>query len=419
MPNILRKITYAKKSGETWDTPVELTNAHFKNVIIGYGSQKDAATFDVPKAKRYFDDNGTNTPDIESSDLVQLYVARNKSLPYTFTNTDLLFEGVVDTVTQKVNGQGNIATVNMFNFIEVFFDVELPYYNTQLTFVEHAKALVDTLIATGNPIEWDPANNLLTKTGGFPKKDLALNYTPAFVIMDRLVGDDFTEDGQYFWYLSKGSAGKRKFTIAKKDNTLTGTIDETLPIQDISVDKGKDAVLNYLIYNCGIDHEGVSVESFVFDAGSIGKNGWKTDFMIDETGHIFGSLQEAEVRNNRSDFTFDSRDNLTSPFPSSYPYTMHFDGSTANNDAEYNDKLRVEALAQGERDALSRLDNIAKEQYVVNINLPYTNKFVIGGLYSFDLEKLRQFDNQLRLKNINYTMEGVTLSFDQDAKDRT
>lgn len=422
MSNVLRKITYAKKSGETWDSEIELTTARPQEIIIGWGSQKDSASVKISKANKFFDSLNTSiTPDIAEEDLVRFYIAKNKTIPHTFTNDDLLFEGTVDTATQTLGESGNEVTIKTFNFYEVFFDVELPYYEENYNFIEHAQELLNLLRNAGTIIEWDTNNPTLKKDGltSLPKTTLALDYTPAFVILEKLCSNEYTDDGQYYWYLSKGTTGKRQLSIRPKDDTISGTIDETLPIQSISIEKGKDAVKNYVIYNVGTDLYGNTVEDFIFDASSIGKYGWKTDFIIDETGHHFSSLHVEEYIKNSGDFTFDSNGALSSPFPSGYPYTFYFDSTiTVSDDSDFNEQLRIKALAQGNKYAQTILDDNKKTQYIVNINFPYTNQFIVGGLYDFNISRLREFGEQLRIKQITYSMNGITVSFDQDTKDR-
>lgn len=422
MPNVIKKITYAKKLGEGWDTEIELPPAKMQEIVIGWGSQKDSAKIDLPRANYYFDSsNPTSTPDISEEDLVRFYVAKNVSVPYTFTTDDLLFEGTVDTATQKVSEKGNIVSVSTFNFYEAFFDVELPYYEENLNFIEHAQTLLRLLQQAGTIIQWDSANPTLKKDGStsLPKKALALDYTPAFIILEKLCDNEFTEDGQYYWYLSKDTTGQRKLSIRAKDNNAIGTIDETVPLQNISVEKGKDAVVNYVIYNVGIDLYNNTVEDFIFDASSIGKYGWKTHYLQEETGSIFSSLFAQEVTQNSSSFSFDSNGNLSDSFPTSYPYTFYFDSSvTAANDSDFNEELRIKALTLGEFVAQDEIDQLSKTQYIVNLNVPFSNDYLIGGLYTFNLPKLRNFDKQLRLKQITYSLNGMTLSFDQDVKDR-
>mgnify|MGYP006296786587 CR=1 FL=1 len=416
MPNVIRKITYAKKAGESWGTEVELETARMQEVVIGWGSQKDAASFLISKGDTYFEpdnqnmDDTSDPPYFEEEGLVRFYVAKDVSVPHTFTTDDLLFEGTVDNATQTLNESGNEVNVSTFNFYEVFFDVETPYYEENLNCIEHARELLNILRKSGTIITWDDNNPTLKKDGAtsFPKKPLALDYTPAFVILEKLLGEEFTEDGQYYWYLSKDSNGQRKLSIRPKDDTLSGTIDESLPIQNIDIDKGKDGVINYVIYN-----------DFTYDASSIGKYGWKTHFLIEETGQIFAALHVEETNENSGSFTFDSNGNLTSNFPGSYPYTFHFDSSiSVSNNSDFNEELRIEALRQGFEIADAFIKQTAKTQYIVNVSLPYRNDLIVGGLYSFDLSRIRTFDKQLRLKQITYTLNGITASFDQDTKDR-
>lgn len=421
MPNVLRKITYARKAGDTWDTEIEITGAQMQEIVIGWGSQKDAASVKVGKGGLFFDNDNSVTPMFEEEGLIRFYVAKNKSEPYTFTTDDLLFEGTIDSVKQSLSSSGNIITLETFNFYEVFFDVEIPYYEENFTFVEHLQNLITELKKAGTVIEWDSANPVLKRDGStsFPKKTLSLDYTPAFVIVEKLCSTEFTEDGQYYWYLSKSTNGQRKFSVRAKDSTVSGTIDDTYPINNVSIDKGKDAVINFIIYNVGTDLYNNTVEDVTFSSSSIGKYGWKTHYLIEETGTIFSSLHTEEVKANPGSFTFDGNNNLTSVFPSSYPYTFKFDSSiTVSSDADFNEQLRIKALEVGLNIASEYLSNTEASQYIVNLNMPFRTDISVGGLYNITLGKIRQFDKQLRVKQITYSLNGITVSLDQDTKDR-
>lgn len=422
MPNVIRQITYAPKQGDSWGTEVELPSASMQEVVVGWGSQKDSASFTIGKGKDFMDnENNSVTPFFDEEGLVRFYAAKNVSIPYTFTTDDLLLEGTIDSVPQNLGEAGNVVNINTFNFYEVFFDVELPYYEQSATFVEHARKLLTELQKAGTVVTWDSNNPTLKKDGStsFPLKPLALDYTPAFVILEKLCSEEFTEDGQYYWYLSKDSNGQRKLSIRAKDTSIVDTINESFPINNISITKGKDAVVNYVIYNVGTDLYGNSVEDFTYDASSIGKYGWKTHFLIEETGQLFSSLFAEEVSENSSSFTFDSNGNLTDNFPSSYPYTFFFDSSvSASNDSDFNEELRIKALSLGFDVADAFIKQTAKTQYVVDIDMPFRTDFQIGGLYAFDLSRIRSFDKRLRLKQVTYALNGVRLSFDQDTKDR-
>jgi hypothetical protein len=422
------RVELYKRAGYDWNMTygAVLNTARDLKIELGAQAAKDTFSLKLDNGKLFFDGlNSQITPDIEEQDLVRVFGKKDFTTGYTFTNSDILFEGTVNTGNQQLSDSGDILSVEGFNWFEVFFNVSIPAGGTNYT-NKNCMEMLRTLVTvdlkhSGIDITWDPLNPA-TKTDGtsFPLKTLATNYTPTFMIIEKLASNDYTADGQYVYYIGQGSDGKRQFSIRPQKTTPeTTVITDLLPIESVSIERGKDNVKNYIIYNCGTDLYGQSVEWYTYDATSIGRYGWNTYYAIDETGQMFTSVLNNEIRAKKSSFTFDSNGNLTSSFPSSYPYVFAADGTSVANANDYNNQLRTLALAQGFERAQALITQVNKAYYNVSITMPFRTDFLLGGLYNIQLTKVRSFSNQLRLRYITYTTTQAVFTFDQDIKDRT
>jgi hypothetical protein len=414
--------------------PLILSYARDLKLDLGAQSVKDKFSFSLDRGDQHMDntlgETGMPTPFMEEQDLIRVYMKKDPVDDYAYVQDDIIFEGTVRQVAQKLDDSGNICTVEGFNWFEVFFDVEIPIGGsnyTDKTCMEMLRYMIENqLSGTGINIGWDPSNPTFKQDGvtSFPQKSMSLNYTPIFMIIEKLSSNEYTSDGQYTYYISRGTDGRNLFSIRAQTGETEDLVlsDEVIPIETVDINRGSDNVRNYIIYNCGIDLYGVSVEWYYFNSTSIGKYGWKTYFAINETGNIFSALLSREITDKKSSFTFDAQGNLTSPFPASYPYTFAFNSAiSAANAAEYNQKLREEALAQGLQKARAIADNYNTAYYLVDLTMPWRGDLVLGALYSVSLKHTRPSfpATQIRLKNLSITSKNVVASFDQDIKDRT
>lgn len=207
MGYVLRRIEIYPRVGNGWSTtPRVLTEASFPDLRLGWGKIKDSFSFTLPAARQYFE---LQALDYES--LVRIFVWRDR-LAYN-PQTDLLMEGVIADLPQTVSDKGNVVTVRGFNFSEVFFDNLIPLSQENVTFIEMARAVIEFLNGGGvnaraiRRAYWHPSNPVRKSDGtAFPTKTLILNWTSAANIMEKLMTEEFTEDGQYLWYFEQYKA---------------------------------------------------------------------------------------------------------------------------------------------------------------------------------------------------------------------
>jgi hypothetical protein len=432
MPNIIQQVERYPLAGSDWAYTQQTILRTARNVTATkvWGIKKGTFSFELDKGNKFFDGvDNLRTPELDFRDLIRISFKKTPGTStYTFVNDDMIMEGIIDDVNQEVSpDSGNIVKVTGYDWAEVFFNIELPVFFSQKNFMEMLREIITIRLAQDFTIkiEWDSANPTVKIDGttSFPLKNLGLNYTPVYTMLDQITGDDYTGDGKYFWYISRGTNGVRTFSVRPQSSTIGGstTISETLPIEKLSIARNKDAIRNFIIYNCGTDLYGVSVEDYYADAASIGRNGWGTYYMINETGGIFASLLSTEQTTQRSRYTTDGNGNFTSNFPTSYgsPYTFTFNSATSvSSNSDFNQQLRLEALRQGLARATAYVQTSNRGFYSITATFPYTTNFTLGVKYNFALDYIRKFVGPLRLKEIQYTLTNVTGTFDQDIIDR-
>lgn len=208
MGYVMRRIETYPRSGEGWSAiATVLIEASYPEIAMGWGKIKDSFNFTLPKGTEYFD----GSAEVEFENLVRIFLWRD-SIAYN-PQTDLVMEGVIKGTPQTLNDSGNLVTVQGFNFSEVFFDNQLPVNQVNKTWVEIVKQIL--LFVNGSGINsnairrvyWYPANpTAKNDSSAFAQKTLVTNYMTVSTLFDRLTGNEFTEDGQYVWYVQQYKA---------------------------------------------------------------------------------------------------------------------------------------------------------------------------------------------------------------------
>jgi len=452
-----------KLSDGNWDfaNPEHLKTAFGVSVKKGIGDIKDSFSFRLPNVNNTFFDAANN---LVEDDIVRIYQWKNKT---TFTAADdLLIEGSMKTINEDIDSKGRGIIVNGFDFIETFFDNQVATVGDsfqQKTVPEMVQVILEEsrrlLKGTGGAkitrnVFWANTGNGYTGTANstlksdgvssFPTKNYVNNFRKVSDLLEELSSDKYTEDGQYrYWVVQQDVSGNTNPDIAQdirrlfliwrdtKDATQSEIITEGINTKPIKVKRNKDEVLNFIIYNSGIDLFSQPVQYFAFDAISIGKFGYKTKYMVEETVDIFNGLVQTEIENDRTRtlFTYDSDNRPTSRSPQSYPYTFQFNTrddnfnqsttkQTASSNNDYNNKLVREAEALGYFRAMRMIERSSKPKYRVDVTYNWRNDLVFGGNYQVSIPS-RNLNRQLRLIEINYDKFNTNAFFEEDPKNTT
>lgn len=419
MGYVFRKIEVYQKKDGTWNTAgdpdFEITIGTKTSILIGLGKKKDIATITFDNIDNQFF-NGIDK--LSTDDVLRIYQKRDSD---SFTSADLLIEMTIRDVPEKINPSGRKITIKGHNLIEAFFDIQIPAGYTNKKWFEILDALKAEINGLSIGKEFLLSFPATKKDGSdFPTISYTCNYKPFSQILEDLTSDKYTEDGQYEYIL----------TIGDTENTLTisartaiqdtaapneGVIEEGVTeVNSFNIQRSKDNIANFVIFNVGNDLYDKSVEGMHFDPLSMGKNGFKYLYIIEETADIINNIIADERENNAS--SFGDSDN----FPTSYNYTF-FKKDKDSNDvvatsaSDFNDKLRDLAEDDGKLYA----DNIIRDKstptYKVRCLMPFTNEYTMGNQYRLKIPS-RNMNRLLRLTEIKYQLLQSDLLFEEDSE---
>lgn len=406
-----------------WDTsnPIDLsTFAYDVEVKEGIGNIKDSFSFRLAKGDTYFTSSASKPVD---GDLIRIWIKRDSS---TFTSSDLKMEGTIKAVEQEISTNTNSLKISGYDFFEMMFDFQVPVSIQQKNWAEAIQILMQEAQMVSRNLIWDPNNPTLKADGttSFPLFDLAMNYTPFYQIVEKLTSNEYTEDGQYVYFITADASGNRYLSIRSTKDSVLSTIGEgeaSTLIQSptkIKITKSKEDVKNFIVFYAGDDLRGNSIQGLYYDLSSIAKHGFKYHYMVDETGDTAKTILYDEASANSSSFNFSNgKWTDTNHFPTSYNYSWSIllDGasvtSTDNNDFVEDHAALARQQARAIADNYSK--NAGKVKYKVTMNYFFRNDLTLGGLYLVNLPS-RNISKELRLNEATYTVKGTDYMFEED-----
>ena len=433
MGSVHKKILlYTQLGSGVWDesNPVDLSSyAYDCEVRKAINNSKDKFSLRLPKGDTYY--SGTD-PVVENGDLVRIWMKRDS---VTYTDSDMAMEGVVDSVSQDIDTTTNSIKVSGFDFFEAMFDVQIPVSIIQKNTMEALQELMEEADFASKNLFWASAAygytgtpNPTTKVDGtsFPLFDLSLNYTPFCQIVEKITADEYTDDGQYYYFVEADpTSGRRYLVVRTTKDTMVGTLSEgaaaTLsqsPMK-INVTKEKTELKNFIIFYAGTDLKGNSIQDVYYDLTSIGKNGFKYYYMVEETGDVAKTVIYDEASANESSFNFSGGKWTATQdyYPTSYPYTWSklLDGATviSANDDEFNDDYVDICKQQARQVANQFAEGTSKVKYKTVIEYLFRNDLTMGKLYTMDLPS-RGISRDLRVSEAVMKVNGTTYTFEED-----
>ncbi len=418
MGYVCRKVMVYKKTSQgdflrdaTWDSVgTELTDCKNVRIQKGIGKIRNTFEFELGRGDSFY---VGDEPEIAAEDLVRIWIWRDSMNP---ADSDLEIQGIVRNVRNEVNTKKNSILVSGNDLTEAFFDIDLPTNYQNKTCVEMLRMLIEEVRdKTGRNIYWDYARNPQVKTDGstFPDKNLVLNYTKVYELLEKLTSHEYTEDGKYYYWIESRD-GKNYFVLSPPGYTATKTFSVGVDAFGYSLDKNKENVVNYVIFNCGSDLYHNAVESVTYDVSSIAKVGFKTRYMVEEsTTALFSSYHDVERRKNISSFNPDEEGYPQSEFPTTYPYTFYIDGTVVNSDKEFNNHLRELALAEGKLIADQLIYMSKYPFFELGFSRRYNKDYMPGDIVLCDLN-FRNLNLPFRLADTSISLDGIQYSFTQD-----
>jgi len=378
----------------------------------------------------------------------------------SYTTSDLLIDGVIETVPYKITSKGRILTVKGYSRLELLFN-SLIYVNKNIdstspvTLPEVITHIINEVNDTNNitagsskqiryvyngldqdgiaasPDTIVKANsNSVAFTANFNVREI---YKRAIELIKKYSGSEFTEDGNYMYWLDS----ERRFHWTYKTRTpgdgLIGDTESTATMKDINIKYSKDDLITALILNVGVSPSRTGNTTYAINPESITRYGAKWKY-ISETQSISETIMQQEEGENS-----DSFDLNVDRFPSTYPYTTHFtptDGYSANSaidlpeataglpitvtkDEEYNAVIRKEAEWYGAKWGQRLLNLLANPRLLVESSVSLDTSLSSGDFIPISVPSYNIDNKNMRVTNGQFNFWKTQVGTLEDEEDAT
>ncbi|MDD3972422.1 MAG: hypothetical protein PHC31_10980 [Clostridia bacterium] len=337
-------------------------------------------------------------PDFNLDDIFRIYVWNVTDGVYEEPANiadKLAFLGQVSSISRTYSDQGNRCTLKINDMTEVLLKDVKPFAykigGTLPKFYQKINNIIEQANASnGNSVnlEWDPTNPILKKDGitEFPDVDYYSDTKSSLEVISELVGEKYTADGEYFFYLTPKPDTSNTFLFhlrAKKfeyESVLTEGVDFKLISE--SIDKAE--AISRLIVKCGLDPDGKRITTFVQGNLKYGTRGRPVAW------GIAGDIMTKEIaEDDLVTPVFDTSLPTGGLYPTSYPYTTATivtaeeaaqfptkltEGTfTANNDKEYREWIRNLSKAKAKilgRQYIAKNNKVLEQVIIEYYNVP-------------------------------------------------
>jgi len=236
-------------------------------------------------------------------------------------------------------------------------------------------------------------------------------FEKAFKLIEELSNNDYTQDGQYYYYLDENNY----FYWQPLRTVVSKTLSVGEEIVSHRTEKGMYDIVNYIILNCGKSPYGATILQFGYDDESIAKFGWKVKLVTRES--IGNEMLNKDRRSKPNLWDDDSN------FPNTYPYIPDWKDSltgTINSNGDYNTEFVEAAQRQGLIDINGLLEKTTGCTYKVRTKVQPSFDYVLGELCTLTIpDNWWNTPQIIRLKSINYAFGSAgwstDLKFEEDS----
>jgi hypothetical protein len=390
------------EEGEWSDTPINITKTFNRKINLGIKDQKGSFEFNILNFNNEYFSTGNI---FNNGDRIVISAGVNTQ---SLDSSDILIDGTILSIKEQMSN-ANILTIGGKNRTEMFLEglcfISPATEKTPPEILEQA-LLFHNENNSNFQITWHP-DNPSTKSDGteFPTYKIDDFYKPMNIIFERYSSAEYTKDGNYYYYLDRDNR-----IVWKQMNT---TLESTTPIleedcEDITVSNKTDNIVNSLMIYCGADAYGRGIRTRAFDWSSRARNGakWKT---MTSTNSTASEVMTNEASVNSDDFS----EGKSFPDSAAYPYTTSW-GVSCADDEEYNKELRTRVKSLCKEKGEAYLRKLNGEPITVNLTMPFTKNYVLGGLYMVTLPKYNLSNKLLRVHNITYHDYTTMLELKED-----
>ena len=322
------------QTGEYLTTPNDIDNVLKISVNLGLGEVADSFSITLNNYDNY------QFEKFKVDDKLKIYAKIDG------TET-LLLEGLIQEKTNNTTTDNKTVTLTGLNRLEKLFNAMVSTSGESVTKPASywIKNIIDqvnnnnSLGGTNREILYN--NSTISTTT--QKQVYIRGYEKAFKLIEELSKDEFTGDGQYYYYLDTDNY----FHWKKYSDVIEHSINEEDNTVSNRTRRGMFEVVNYIIMNCGKSPYGASILQVDYSVQSINKYGWKVKLVSKES--IANELTNKD-RNTKPEYWDDD-----SNFPNNYPYYAVW-GEETSSDSDYNDKFVEEVQRQGKSAINALLD---------------------------------------------------------------
>jgi len=417
------RVEVYKKTGEReWDsTPIVFEN--ITNFKISFSlDKKDTCNVDLHSSFDYTN-NEQIFGDIDYDDYVQIY-AWNHSGDYT--SDDLIFSGLVQKLPRKLDYSTGSVSFTLISKAEALFDVVIPVvYTTNKKFYEIVQVILNTLnnyaqASAGDKryLSLHPSNPTTKQDGSdFPTiSRFIYGRQKAYDLINKLMTNQYTEDGDYFWYVDLDN----RLVYQPRSIDVDGILDIS-EVYSYNVNYDMD-IVNYLVIDIGYDCFGVGRNVFIWDSASLAKYGSKMKYIFDFRNTIELVIENefrAKYAVDSSAWEVDANNRRVSNFPTDsalsagYTFETITDGATpitVYNKQDFNEKI-VEAAEQiGKAIGMRILQRGANPKLNLTVTLPFTTSYTVGNLLQIGWLN----NKRLRIYEVVYMPHRTQLKLKED-----
>ena len=373
------------ETGAYESTGTELTDILAINVSLILGESADSFSFSILN----YDDNQLNYFKVD--DNVKIYGSMDG------TNYTLLLDGIINQKQNTSNLTSKTVNISGLNRLEKLFNSLISttgegVQRTASYWIKHILYQVNLFNKFGGT-DREILYNDTTVTPTTYLIDYRKGLEKAFKLIEELSQDQYTDDGQYIYYLDTDNY----FHWKPKSLASTSELEYGNQILTHRTQKGMYELINYIIMNCGKSPYGATILQMDYNVQSINKYGWKVKLISRES--IANELrQQDQDKNYKPEYWDDGAE-----FPNAYPYTTVW-GEVVADDGEYNSSFVDVCLATGKLGIGALLEQTTGATYKVDLSVEPSFAYVLGDVHSLKIpDNFWTSPQDIRLNSINYS----------------
>ena len=387
-------------------------------------------------------------PIFERGDKIKVWYRKNESVPSSSNQNYFAIESFIESVNTSLDSGSRYVTVSGNGIIETIFNtlvfattydpdaVNTTEQPVNEVLSQDMVAQINTL-NPGRKVIW-AGDSVKSDGKAFPAVSYSTRYKRAIDVLEELSQNQYTQDGNYTYWLSSVGANYNLYWT-KKNNVTSGltTVTEGTEPNSLKVKYSAGDMVNAVIYHCGVDPKGYGMENLYYDLSSMSSNGTKWKYYT-KTANIADNILKEEFDATPASWETNSADERIDRLPI-FPFTFKVKTAAAINknfgvDAKgvqisrvkssdtcadidaYMSAFRERAKYVGylEADNYVKFHNFGKKTFVFDAPFTTIDAFSLNELITCDVPSAGFYDKILRVMQIQYEMPNIRVTLEED-----